>query len=123
MPAFVRSSVGSFGISDEAGTILCPRSSKKPRKTFRMGFASTETSVYRPWCRGPMKSAHEVLHHAHPELGRQPERFLVDALVVAVEHRHELGERDLVAEQTGPVRNGSGSSEEPGIGGPHDHEG
>src|SRR5919108_3838521 len=122
MPALVRSSVGSFGISEEDGTTLCPRSSKKPRKTLRMVFASTETSVYRPWCRHPRASAQEVLGDAHPELGGQAERLLVDPFVVAVEHRHELGEGDPVAEQPRPVGDRPRPTEEPGVGRSDDHE-
>src|SRR5436190_21762327 len=95
IPALVRSSVGSFGISEDEGTILCPRSSKKRRKTFRMVFASTAGSVYRPrWrlppgscelVRGPCRAlAQQVLRHSHPELRREAQRLLIDPFVVPV---------------------------------------
>src|SRR6266496_2413640 len=124
IPALVSRRVGSFGISEEDGTIRCSRSSKKRRNVFRIWFASTARSVYRPGYRRPEASgsAQHVLGHAHPELGGQPQRLLVDALVVAVEHRHELVERDVVAEQARPVGDRTGPAEEAGVGCAHDHE-
>src|SRR5918996_388352 len=45
IPAVVSSSEGSFGISEEEGTTVCPRSSKKERNARRMSAPRIEASV------------------------------------------------------------------------------
>ena len=61
-------------------------------------------------------SAADLLDDVHPEVGGEPERLGVDALVVAVEALTERLQRHLRREQAGPVCDGTLVAEEPCIG-------
>src|SRR5439155_16528094 len=118
IPAFATSSPGTDGISEDDGAIRCPRSSKNVKNVRRISLPCIRLSVPTP----PGASAQEVPGDQVPVLGGQAERFPVDALVVAVEHRRELGERHAVAEQPCPVCHRPRPAEEPGVRGADDHE-
>src|SRR5438270_14060705 len=71
---------------------------------------------------GPL-GAEQIARRGVPELGAEAQRLLVDALVVAVEHRAELVVADARAEQPEAVGDGAGTAEEAGIGRAHHHQG
>src|SRR5919201_1674136 len=122
MPAVVRRRPVSGGaIRLEEGTTRCPRSSKKRRNSRRMSFpfirrASVPVALGSSRSRWCWTSAHQVLGEGHPEFGGQTKRFLVDSLVVAMEHGGELGEGDHLAEQARSVGYRARPAEEPGVG-------
>src|SRR3989442_13924796 len=64
----------------------------------------------------------DVARRQSPELGRETQRFDVDALVVSVEHRAVVVEADAVAEQSEAVGGGAQTPEEAGVGGTDSHE-
>src|SRR5918996_4227583 len=74
IPAVVSSSEGSFGISEEEGTTVCPRSSKKERNARRMSAPRIEASVAAadqaslPTPRYPHRDTEEG-HGRHPPPG------------------------------------------------------
>src|SRR5438309_10859911 len=64
----------------------------------------------------------EIARCQLPQLGREPQRLDVDALVVTVEHRAVVVEADVVAEQAEAVGSGAQAQVEAGVGGADGHE-
>src|SRR2546425_12856921 len=66
MPAFVSNRVGSFGINEDEGTTLWPRSSKNFKNVVRISAAFIEGLVYRP----PREALFRRSGRRHPSRSR-----------------------------------------------------
>src|SRR5205807_92047 len=104
--------------SSRSGTTPRPRPTSPPARASPT--RSSSSSATGATTSGEL--AEQVLGDLFPQRGAQAERFLVDALVVAVEHRGVVLERQPLAEQPEAVADRARAAEEPVVSAADHHE-